>query len=135
MNLKTKLMLMKRVLLDTNFLLLPVQFKLDIFSLIPEVLEDKVEFFVVSNVIEELKQLAKSKGKDGRASNVTLSLLKTRKVEVIKTGGKSCDDALTKVAKDKGMIVATNDKELRKRLKSMGVKTIYLRSKKYLEVD
>ena len=121
---------MKTVILDTNFLLIPVQFKIDIFSEIPNILEDKVEFVVPDKVIEELKRLRESKGKDSIAASVALTLLKKRKIRVVKISW-PVDRSLLEFD---NVIVATNDKVLRRRLKAKGIRTIYLRSKKYLEV-
>ena len=121
---------MKTVILDTNFLLIPVQFKVDIFSEIPNILEDEVEFVVPDKVIEELKRLRESKGKDSIAASVALTLLKKRKIRVVKISW-PVDRSLLEFD---NVIVATNDKVLRRRLKAKGIRTIYLRSKKYLEV-
>ena len=126
---------MKKVILDTNFLLLPIEFNLDIFEVIPEVLEDKVEFFIVDKSLNELTNLAKGRGKAGMAARVAMSLLQKKDVKVVKTkDDESCDDAIVRVAVTLGAIVATNDKNLRKKLKDFNVKTIYLRSKKHLEL-
>ena len=126
---------MKKVLLDTNFLLLFVQQRMDVFSLVEEVLDDKTEFYIPDVCMDELKSLCSGKGKDAIAARVALQLLKRRNVKAIRVEKENCDDALMSVGMRKRMIVATNDKKLRKRLKDLGLKTIYLRSKKYLEVD
>jgi len=114
--------------------MLPVQKRLDVFELIPEILEDRVEFYVVKQTLKELENLSKNRGKSGMAARVALELLKSRKVRVLDVEGRSCDEAILRVATN-DFIVATNDKMLRKRLKGANVKTIYLRSKKYLGMD
>jgi len=125
---------MKKVLLDTNFLLLPVQFKLDIFTVIPELLNDRVEFYIVDKTLEELRMLSRNKGRDGMAAKVALKLLGKFGVKKLKSKGKKADDAIVDAAKN-GYIVATNDVELRRRLERIGITTIFLRGKKRLAVS
>lgn len=120
----------RRIFIDTNMFMLPVQFGLDIFKEIENILDEKVEFYVFDQTIKELKEISKSKKKSAVAARVALSLIKKKEVKVIETK-KSVDDALLSL---EDVIVATNDKALRKRLKAKGIKTIYLRSKKYLEM-
>ncbi|MFX0135693.1 MAG: nucleotide-binding protein, partial [Candidatus Hodarchaeota archaeon] len=45
------------------------------------------------------------------------------------------DDFILRIAKEKKCIVATNDKVLKKKLKSQGVPIIYLRQKSYLILE
>ena len=59
---------------------------------------------------------------------------KKKNVKVIKTREKNVDNTIIRIA-DKNTIVATNDKELRQKLKNKNVKTVYLRNKKYLEMS
>ena len=75
--------------------------------------------------------LKKSKGNDAVAANIGLELLKKENVKVINISEKNVDNAIVEIA-DKNTIIATNDKELRQRLKNKNIKTIYLRNKKYL---
>jgi hypothetical protein len=121
---------MKRIFFDTNMLMLPTQFGLDIFEEIENILNEKVEFYVFDRTIEELEEISKGKGKNATAARVALSLIRKKGVKIITTK-KPVDDALLSL---EDVIIATNDKTLRKRLKAKGIKTIYLRSKKYLEM-
>jgi hypothetical protein len=111
-------------------LMLPTQFGLDIFEEIENILNEKVEFYVFDRTIEELEEISKGKGKNATAARVALSLIRKKGVKIITTK-KPVDDALLSL---EDAIIATNDKTLRKRLKAKGIKTIYLRSKKYLEM-
>jgi rRNA-processing protein FCF1 len=49
--------------------------------------------------------------------------------------GETVDDFLLRSAADKGWLVATNDSDLRRRLRRVGVPVIYLRQRAYLEID
>ncbi len=121
---------MKKILLDTNMLLVPYQFKIDIFKEIDRIIDEKYKIFVIDKTIDELEKLIKgNKEKEKRASMLALQLIKKKKIEVVNTQGKYVDDIIVKI-KDKNTIVATMDKELRKRLKG---DVIVLRQKKYLK--
>jgi hypothetical protein len=125
---------MKRVILDTNFLTIPYQFNIDIFSEIGRVVEGKYELTTLDCVVDELKKLKKSKGKSAAAAKVGLILLKEKNVKVIKTDEKKVDNTIYKIA-DENTIVATNDRELIKKLKSKNIKILYLRSKKRIVIE
>ena len=120
-----------RVLLDTNFFLLPCQFGVDVFGEIERVVESKYKLITISPVVRELRGLARERGKEGRAARVGLELLKKKDIKVIDAKKQDADDAIVKLS-DEGVIVATLDKELRDRLRKKGRKTIYLRGKQKL---
>ena len=116
-----------KVLLDTNFLLLPNQFGVDIFRYL-----EYYDIFTLSSCLDELKKIGRGKGKDGRAAKVALKLIEQNKMKVIKSSEKTTDRAILQYAIDEKCTVATNDKELIKALKNRGIKIIRLRQKKYL---
>ena len=122
---------MKKIILDTNFLTIPVQFNLDIFEEIDKVMEEDYELFTTDGVIKELKKLAKSKGKDAVAARIGLELIERKNIKIIGTKKKDTDKGIIELA-DENTMIATNDKILRQKLKNKSLKTIYLRSKKYL---
>ncbi|MBI2144974.1 DNA-binding protein [Candidatus Woesearchaeota archaeon] len=129
------------VLLDTNFLLAPGQFKVDVFAGLERACEFSHELAVPEAVIAELSALAageKVSLKDRRAARLGLQLLKARDVRVLKTRKvfKSADKALLELASaDKDVVVATQDRELKRRLKSIGVRVALVRQKRYVMID
>jgi len=123
---------MKKVLLDTNMLMIPGQFGIDIFEEIDKLINENYELVTLSSVISELRKISKKKSKDGRAAKVALELVKHKNIAVISSKNKNVDEEIIKIV-DKNTIVATNDIELERILKNKGIKTIYLRSKKFLE--
>ncbi len=127
---------MHKVILDANFLLVPFQFKVDIFSEI-EALIGGFEPIVLSTTMEELKRLSKAKSEKTRRSFLAALELakKCRIVDVELRSGESYDDAILRVAGEGKYIVATNDSNLRKRLRDKGITTIFLRQKSHLEMD
>ena len=118
-----------KVILDTNFMLVPHQFGVDIF----EFLKD-YEVATLSSCISELRTLSKKRSDDGKAAKVALKLVKEKKIEIIKVK-ENGDPAIISYASKEKCIVATNDIELIKILKKNGVKIIRLRQKKYLEEE
>jgi rRNA-processing protein FCF1 len=120
-----------KVILDTNFLVDLARFKIDLEE-IPTLLQEPVDFIVLSSTIQELKKIEKNKGKLGSLAKFALEIIKLKQIKVLEEK-ESPDKAFLSIA-DKNTIIATNDSKLRKKLKKLGIKTIYLRAKKYLEV-
>ncbi len=121
---------MKKILLDTNFLLLPSQFNIDIFAEINRIMLERYQLYVLDKTIAELKKIIadkKQKLKNRRAAKLGLQLLKAKKVKILKTKTQeSVDDLLAKI---KGYTIATQDIALKRRIKG---KKIILRAKKKL---
>ena len=122
---------MKKVILDTNFLLIPVQFNVDIFSEIQRIFEGSYQVCVLDKTVAELKEIIdKQKGKSREAAKIALQLLKAKKVKALRTkADKDVDALLVELSKNSDVVVATQDAALRKKLKSS---KIILRQKKYL---
>ena len=127
---------MVKIILDSNFLLVPFQFRIDIFEELNSLL-GKAEPMVLSTTIEELKRMAeKSSAKKHMQFSAALKL--AEKCEILKVKrrtSESYDDVILRVASELRIPVATNDAELRKRLRKMGLATIYLRQKARLVVE
>jgi len=121
------------VLLDTNALLLPHQHGVDVFSEIDRLITETHETITLSTVAGELKALADSASEDGVAANVGLRLLEGKKVKMVPSSG-PVDDAIVEYAASKNAVVCTNDRDLKRRLKARGVRTIAMRGKTHLEM-
>lgn len=121
-----------KVLLDTNFLLGAVKLKIRVFEGIREKLEcEKTEFFVAKGVLEELKKLGVKKTL-GKRAKLAEKMLEKNGAKIIKMGG-NVDEALLKKSRD--YWIATNDGALKKKIKSFGGKTIYIRKRAFIEAD
>ena len=117
------------ILIDTNVLLAIAQFSIDIFSEIERIAAGKP--VVLDKSIDELKKLAAMSGKTKKAAQLALKIITAKKIHVIKTESKlPTDDVLVEYS-HKGMIVATQDKELQGRLKRP---YIVMRGKSHLEM-
>lgn len=126
-----------KIILDTNFLLIPAQFKVDIFSEIRRICGFSYELAAVPETVAELEGIISSKkssGKDKKAARLALKLLKAFKVKVLKNRKlyKRADEAILAIA-DKNSCVATQDRELRRRLREKAASLIILRQKQYLK--
>lgn len=118
-----------KILLDTNFTLIPAQFKVDIFS---ELANNQL--YILDKTLEELKNIVKKQSlKHKKAAKLALTLIKKNKVKILKTKSKlKTDDLILETAKKIKAAVATQDKLLKQKLKKNKVKIITLRQKKYL---
>ncbi|MCS7093615.1 MAG: hypothetical protein RMJ18_00260 [Candidatus Aenigmarchaeota archaeon] len=120
-----------KILLDTNFLLDMIRFKINFEDFYPD---EKIEFFVSSSTINELKSISNKKTKEGRLALVALKMIENDGIKVVDSMKDRVDEDLIELAKNKNFIVATNDKDLRKKLKINNIKTICLKYKKRIEV-
>ena len=120
------------MLLDTNFLLLPFQRRIDVFGEIPKLLQTQVRLLVIPQILEELQWLAtKGARKESRAAQSAIETL-NRFVSIVTDIPSTirqldADSALLQYAQRISAIVATNDRELRLKLISQGSRVIYLR--------
>lgn len=132
----------KTILLDTNFLLIPAQFKVDIFAELQRACDFSYKIAVLDATVSELEGIITSKkasARDRRAAGLGLQLIKAKGVSVIKADRKvfkSTDKAILDFAvagaRSGPVIVATQDRKLREGLAARGVRVAVLRQKKYL---
>jgi len=125
---------MKTIILDTNFLLIPSQFKIDIFSEIDRICDFNYEIFILDKTIDEIKKIIKEqRGKHKKAAKIALALIERKRIKKIKTNEDLDVDSL--LLKQKNAIIATQDIELKRKLKKNRIKIITLRQKKYLALS
>ena len=118
------------VVLDTNFLLLPVTHKVRIFDRLLPLLPDAHRILTFSCVKDELAMLAeKDHGKNGAAAGTALKLISAHNIEV-EDAEAPVDEALVAYASaHPGCIVCTSDRALKKRLRDAGAYVISLRGR------
>ena len=123
--------------MDTNFLFIPSEFRLDIFEELNNLSGQRAEPVILSPTYQELQGLAKSNSiKIRKQALLGLRLAeKCRVVEVKRMDDESNDDLILRMATEWKCPVATNDRELRKKLRIRGVSVVFLRQKSRLEVD
>jgi|SRR3989338_245283 len=127
---------MKKILLDTNFLLVPYQFKVDIFSEIDRIIIAKYELIVLDKTVDELEKIVKNqKGRDREAAKFALKIIENKKPIMIKAkSDKKTDDVILDYAIKEDYSVATQDKDLKRKLINHGIEVIVLRKKKFLTI-
>ncbi len=126
------------VLPDTNFLLIPGQFGVDIIRELNRVLDVRFNIVLPTAVLRELDVIErKAKGRDLMAVRMAKKLAdRFERIEIGCFGEKPTDELIYEFAvKTPRVIVCTNDRELKKKLRAKGVPVIYLRSKKILELE
>ncbi|MFX0032895.1 MAG: PIN domain-containing protein [Candidatus Hodarchaeota archaeon] len=138
------------IVIDSNFILLPFQFKIDYFHEISSNIEGKICFIIYKQILDELEAKCiresestkfqreyKSSLKYIEANKQRFKLLIENKV---KSKYETTDEFLIQQCinlKEKNwrVFLATNDSKLRKEVKRLGIGTIFLRQKKYLTFD
>ena len=90
----------------------------------------------MDKTIEELKKIVEEqKGKNKEAAKIALKLIAIKKINIIKTKSNiKTDDVIRDVAAKDNYIVATQDKDLKRRLINQGASVIVLRQKKVLAI-
>ena len=117
-----------KVVLDTNFLIDAIRFKIDLDNI--KNLIHSCTLTTLDSVVEELERISKGSSHASRNAKVALKLIKEYQIEILKSKEKNVDKSMLAI----DAIIATNDKNLRKKLKSFGKKSIYLKSKKELAI-
>jgi len=124
-----------KVILDTNFLLVPGTLGVDVFTKIRE-LDPSAELFVVDKTIDELNKIQAEQKKFRSAAALAVQLLEQQKVKIIKTEkNKNTDLIIAETAEKNKYAVATQDKGLKKLLRQKQIPIIILRQKKYIRLE
>jgi len=121
-----------KILLDTSFVLDIFRYKIDF--LVFQEFNENVELFISEETLREIRSIANRKTKEGRLAIVALKLVENEQIKVVRSLKKEVDEDLIYLAKKEGFIVATNDKDLKKKLKKENVRVVCLRNKKKIEV-
>ena len=119
-----------KVIIDTNGLMIPGQFGIDIFSELEQL--GFYSYIVPSASVKELEKIkATGRGKDRSSAKIALSLLD--RCTIIDKNGYA-DNIIIDMAISMDAAVLTNDTELKKRLCSKGVTNVYLRDRTRLSI-
>jgi uncharacterized protein len=128
------------IYIDTNFMLIPSNFKVDIFQEIDRLCDFKYKIVILDKTIDELNKIIETqKGKHKTAASLALQLIQKKKIDksltIQKTSSKEdVDNILISIAKKQKIIVATQDKDLKRHLKKEHTKIIDLRRQQYLVI-
>jgi rRNA-processing protein FCF1 len=122
-----------RVLLDANALMMPAQFRIDLFDELRG-LVGHPEPVVIPAVIGELERLARGRGAAGIAARCGLILAVSCRVVESGPAGAAVDEQILNYAKRERCMVMTNDRALRGALLSQNVPVISLKNQKKLDI-
>jgi rRNA-processing protein FCF1 len=126
-----------KILLDTNFLMIPIRFGVNYRAEIERIIEASFILITTSAVVDELKQL-KNSVKIGELKEINFALALTENITIVNetlSNGETVDDQLIRFAKKEGCVVATTDSELKRRLRKSGIPVIFLRQTRHLVIE
>ena len=126
------------VVIDTNFLTVPAQFGIDIFSEAERILERRLEYVLLSTAESELNEKLEMAPTttEKRKFLIAKELIDRCRVVTVdeSIGTLPVDDQLLEYAISVKGVLATNDKELRIRAKNRRIPVLLMRGKKKLEL-
>jgi rRNA-processing protein FCF1 len=126
-----------KVIVDSNALFVPLQFKIDIFSELQKLLNRNFQIVLISPVKHELENLVK-RGSIKMRKQASFALEISNKLiclEIPEKSKEEVDDAIVRASKALNAIVFTNDKLLKKKLRDISTPVVYVREKSRLEID
>ncbi|WP_366515196.1 PIN domain-containing protein [Methanoculleus sp.] len=122
-----------RALLDTNALLMPAQFGIDLYDELMALFGD-FEPITLEEVVGELSGLARGRGRDAAAARVGLAMARRSKIVPSGSTAERVDDRVIEYARREGCIVVTNDRQLRNALLGKGIDVVSMRRERTLEL-
>ena len=115
---------MKTIILDTDFIINAVKYKISLESSIKEISPEKCIIAIIDKTLDELKN--KPFEKLSKELIAHLNIIKTKK-------DKTVDELILGLYKEnRDIIVATQDRELKEKLKKGRIPIITIRQQKYL---
>jgi hypothetical protein len=117
-----------KILLDTNFLVAPFQFSFDVYDEL-ERLYPYADLYTLDAAVHEAKSI-----ESGRYGDLVEEMLEHQDVEVMETEGEgNVDDLVADLSGE--FTVATNDRQLKRRIKQRGNPVVIVRSGNHVEVE
>jgi uncharacterized protein len=127
-----------KIILDTNFLLIPGQFKIDIFSNMHTLLNFPYELCIFRETLGELKKIADGNKKDKTNAKIALELIKQKNLKSLENSSNEIstylDEIILNNVSDQD-IICTQDLALKRLLKAKykKIRIITLKSKKHID--
>ncbi len=125
------------VVFDSNFLFVPIMLRVDIIESIYSIINAPFEIIVLRDCISELETKLQKIKSLSKKKEIILALEYAKNFKIVDydvKGNLSVDDKIIEFALKNKCIVATNDREMRKKLKKLGIPMIGVRAKKYLSL-
>jgi len=125
-----------KVIADTSFLLECIRRRVDFVEGLERLLNSRVELVILKPVYDEIKRISKGSDERSRYARLLIQLLAKTRTHVLKTRvDADVDDLILDLATRMKLPVATNDLDLRRRLRREGIPVFYLRGLSKIEVD
>lgn len=119
----------KKVILDTNFLMVPYKYNLDVLSEVAYLIPGS-DFVISKGVVNELKTIATKKGKTGMSARFALKMLKSNEDKItIIPSVESVDRWILSYAKKYRAIVCTDDIKLKNLLRKEKLRVVMVKAK------
>jgi rRNA-processing protein FCF1 len=126
---------MKTVILDTNFLVDCLAWKVDFFRELGRIIPSAYNLFVVDKTLDELDTIITGGKQDAKiGARIAKQLIMKKRIGLIQTNKKGYTDTLILKVATKDCVVATQDQDLKRRLKAKGIPVVVIRQRKYLEL-
>lgn len=139
------------IILDTNFLLVPIQFKIDIFEQIKNLITNTVKFIILQDIMSELTNIHKVEKRPKLKLEISGSIAFLNKkmnenpadflnLELPNSNNLKIDDYLIEISNsimvnNIDIYLASNDKELRRKCRNNKIKNIFVRQRKILIIQ
>ncbi len=134
------------IFIDANFMLVPAQFKVNIYEEFERLVPKPYRVVIISAIFTELElKIEKSPAKTKLNGQYRFSrqLLENYPHEIVKKERPPrrivddflLDEAVEWARRGHKIYLATNDRELRRKCLGRGIRTIYLRQKKFLATE
>jgi rRNA-processing protein FCF1 len=126
---------MKTIILDTNFLVDCLSWKVDFFRELERICDFPFQLAVVGKTVDELDAIiATGKQTERTGARLAKQLIAQKRITVLPTDKHGHVDALILSIAGKDTIVATQDQAFKRRLKEKGIPVTIIRQKKYLQL-
>lgn len=114
-----------KIIFDTNFLIYTLKYKIDVLKELRRICDFNFELCILDKTLGELKKINKMEARIALSFIHIFKIINTEKFNI-----NNVDDILVEIA-FKDSIIATQDKDLKRRLKKKNVPVIIIRQKKY----
>jgi len=126
-----------KIIVDSNALFVPQEFKIDIYTELQRILNRNFKLILITPVKHELETLSQESSPKMR-KNAAFALKLAEEctyTEVLEKPNEPTDEAILRVAQAWKAPVFTNDKLLKQKLRDISIPVIYVRAKSRLEID
>lgn len=115
-----------KVILDTNFLIDCIRFRID--------LKDELsgnELYILDLVMFEIDKLSQTEIQEASLAKMALEFINKNNIMVLESKSKNTDKSLVAYSRE-GYAIATQDKELKDKVKRSGGRVFYIRQQSYV---